>query len=198
MEFLLERGRSRDREALFEALVGVVAVPLHRYLSRRTDPGSVDDVLAETMVVLWRRLEDVPELGAGRPVDPAGVLPWCYGVARGCLANARRAEGRRQRLVDRLTRVARPAASWPGAAESGDGELDHALRKLSPLDREVLLLWAWEELAPREIAEAMGTTPNAVSIRLHRAKKKLAAMLERKNAEMAGQMPGEGHGRSDR
>ncbi|MET8176684.1 hypothetical protein [Streptomyces clavifer] len=98
-----ERGRSRDREARFEALVGVVAEPLHRYLRRRAEPGAVDDVLAETMLVLWRRLEDVPGLGAGHRPEPAGVLP------------------------------------------------------------------------------AIGMTPNAVSIRMHRAKRRLAAMLERKN-----------------
>ncbi|MFD7972273.1 RNA polymerase sigma factor [Streptomyces clavifer] len=198
MEFMQERGRSRDREARFEALVGVVAEPLHRYLRRRAEPGAVDDVLAETMLVLWRRLEDVPGLGAGHRPEPAGVLPWCYGVARGCLANARRAEARRLRLVERLTRATRAPASWPGAQDIGDGELDSALARLSPVDREVLLLWAWEGLAPREIAEAIGMTPNAVSIRMHRAKRRLAAMLERKNGVPAAHKSGEGQGRSDR
>ncbi|MFE7037236.1 RNA polymerase sigma factor [Streptomyces sp. NPDC057621] len=195
---MLERGRSRDREARFEALVGVVAEPLHRYLRRRADPGAVDDVLAETMLVLWRRLEDVPGLGTGRTADPAEVLPWCYGVARGCLANARRAEGRRLRLVERLARTTRAPVSWPGAQDIGDGELESALRRLGAVDREVLLLWAWEGLAPREIAEAIGTTPNAVSIRMHRAKRKLVVMLERKNGASAAHMSGEGQGRSDR
>ena len=44
------------------------------------------------------------------------------------------------------------------------------------------MLWAWEELAPREIATVTGLTANAVSIRLHRAKKRLAAELDRKIA----------------
>ncbi|MGW6012533.1 RNA polymerase sigma factor [Streptomyces sp. NPDC055210] len=195
---MLERGRSREREARFEVLVGVVAEPLHRYLRRRADPGAVDDVLAETMLVLWRRLDDVPGLDTGRATEPADVLPWCYGVARGCLANARRAEGRRLRLVERLARTARAPVAWPGAQDIGDGELESALRRLSTVDQEVLLLWAWEGLAPREIAEALGMTPNAVSIRMHRAKKKLAAMLERKNGASAAHMSGEGQGRSDR
>ena len=38
-------------------------------------------------------------------------------------------------------------------------------------------LWAWEELAPREIALVLGVTPNAVSIRLHRAKGRLRELL---------------------
>jgi RNA polymerase sigma-70 factor (ECF subfamily) len=60
----------RVREARFEALVRVVAQPVHRYLVRRTDADAVDDVLAETMLVLWRRVDDVPGLGDGTAVRP--------------------------------------------------------------------------------------------------------------------------------
>lgn len=175
------------REARFEALVRVVAGPVHRYLVRRIDADAVDDVLAETMVVLWRRIDDVPGLGDGTSVDPDEVLPWCYGVARGCLANARRAEGRRLRLVEKLTHS---ASTKPPVADHA--ELHDALRTLGELDREVVLLWAWEGLAPRAIAEVTGLTANAVSIRLHRAKKKLAALLGRKNDVAAGQELGNG------
>jgi RNA polymerase sigma-70 factor (ECF subfamily) len=70
---------------------------------------------------------------------------------------------------------------------------------LSAADAEVLRLWAWEELAPREIALVLGITPNAASIRLHRAKARLRARLEadpgfegtgRKAAAPAGHVPG--------
>ncbi len=66
------------------------------------------------------------------------------------------------------------------------GSLHQALSTLRALDREVVLLWAWEELAPRQIALVTGLTPNAVSIRLHRAKKKLRAQLERKSQTFDG------------
>lgn len=188
MESMLEQERARAREARFDALARAVAKPLHRYLLRRADADAVDDILAETMLVLWRRLEDVPGLGRGPVTDPDSVLPWCYGVARGCLSNARRADGRRLRLVERLTRTAQPPR--PGEAEHP--ELHTALGTLGALDREVVLLWAWEGLAPREIAEVTGLTANAVSIRLHRAKKKLAALLDRKNDDKAGHEMGEG------
>ncbi|TDD56851.1 sigma-70 family RNA polymerase sigma factor [Kribbella antibiotica] len=161
------------QEARFEALVRAVGEPLHRYLVRRADADAVDDVLAETMLVLWRRIDDVPNLEE--------VLPWCYGVARGCLANARRAERRRLRLVDRLTQAV------PQGEPGEHAELYDALRTLGEADREVVLLWAWEGLAPQAIATVTGLTANAVSIRLHRAKKKMAAELERKNARVAGQ-----------
>jgi len=192
VESMLRGKFAGPREARFEALAGVVARPLLRYLSRRADTDAVDDILAETMLVLWRRLDDVPGLSDDAPIDPDEVLPWCYGVARGCLANAQRAHTRRLRLVDRLTRSVPPAG--PGEAEHP--ELHAALGALPIADREVLLLWAWEGLAPREIAQVTGLTSNAVSIRLHRAKRKTAALLERKNDGQPGHETG--NGRSNR
>ncbi|WP_234330078.1 RNA polymerase sigma factor [Streptomyces viridochromogenes] len=180
----------RAAEARFEALAHVAVEPLHRYLVRRADADVVEDVLSETLLVLWRRIDEVPGLKAGPAVGPDEVLPWCYGVARGCLANAHRAERRRLRLVERL---ARTRGTLPAAPPADHTDLHAALDKLGALDREVVLLWAWEELEPRQIAEVTGMTSNAVSIRLHRAKKKLAGLLgERKNSAPAGHETSEG------
>ncbi|WP_169735686.1 RNA polymerase sigma factor [Intrasporangium oryzae] len=172
-----------DQTARFTALAHDVATPLRRYLVRRVSAAAVDDVVAEVLLVLWRRLADVP------PDDP---LPWTYAVARGCVANARRAEQRHLRLVDRLGRLERrPALLAPEGQSDADAEVHAALAGLREVDREVVTLWAWEGLAPREIATVTGLTPNAVSIRLHRAKKALARELG-KNAPLGGQVPDEG------
>ncbi|WP_326726106.1 sigma-70 family RNA polymerase sigma factor [Streptomyces sp. NBC_00243] len=195
---MTEEETRRKQQARFERLAHVVVEPLHRYLLRRAGADMAEDVLSETMLVLWRRIDDVPGPGTGSDPDPEPnadpdpspdeVLPWCYGVARGCLANARRADGRRLRLVERLIRTQQRPPT--GAADHSD--LHAALGALGALDREVVQLWAWEELAPRQIAEATGMTSNAVSIRLHRAKKKLAAQLGRKDAERPGHKRDEG------
>ncbi|MFE9603040.1 RNA polymerase sigma factor [Streptomyces hokutonensis] len=190
MESITEQEARRLRRARFEGLAQVVTEPLHRYLVRRTAPDMVEDVLSETMLVLWRRIDHVPGLRNGSLPDRDEVLPWCYGVARGCLANARRADGRRLRLVERLMSVQQP----PVPVVTDHGDLHTVLDALGELDREVIRLWAWEELAPRQIAEATGMTANAVSMRLHRAKKKIAEQLRsaRKNAELAGHKMSEG------
>jgi len=191
VESMTEQEACRRQRARFERLAHVVAEPLHRYLLRRAHPDLVEDLLSETMLVLWRRLDDVPGLGADDAPRADDVLPWCYGVARGCLSNARRAEGRRLRLVERLIRTQEPP---PSTGPDEHSELHAALGALGPVDREVVRLWAWEELAPHQIAEATGLSANAVSIRLHRAKKKLAERLRRgrKNGERAGHRTGEG------
>jgi RNA polymerase sigma-70 factor (ECF subfamily) len=161
------------RRRRFEDVVAAVYEPVQRYLLRRTDPSSADDVLGDVLLVLWRRLDDVPA---------DAVLPWTYGVARGCLANTRRSAARQERVVQRLAQ--QPAVTEPDA----DDGLAEALRALPDADRELLRLWAWEQLPPREIALALGISANAVSIRLHRAKQKLKDQLvTRKNGEGSGQ-----------
>jgi DNA-directed RNA polymerase specialized sigma24 family protein len=49
------------------------------YALRRTTPAEADDVVAETFLIAWRRLNEIPP-------DPK---PWLLGVARRALANQR-------------------------------------------------------------------------------------------------------------
>lgn len=156
------------RQARFEAVMTAVYEPLQRYARRRTSPDAADDVVAEALLVAWRRLDEIPA---------DAVLPWCYRVAANCLANSRRASGRRLRLATRVARFDAPAEAADPALP--DPALHAALATLSEPDQEVLRLWAWEDLAPAEIAVVLGVTANAVSIRLHRAKGRLADALER-------------------
>jgi RNA polymerase sigma-70 factor (ECF subfamily) len=79
----------------------------------------------------------------------------------------------------------------PPEPDLPDPDLQRALAALRREDRELLRLWAWEDLTPGEIAAVLGVTANAVSIRLHRAKARLAARLaegaERKDGGPDGQ-----------
>lgn len=179
----METVSEAERVVRFERLAHEVGEPLRRYVVRRAPASAVDDVLADAFLVLWRRLDDVPL------DDP---LPWAYGVARRCLANAQRGSRRQLSLIERIGRLDPPL---PAPPQDEHPEVHAALGALPALDREVVLLWAWEELAPREIAAVTGMTANAVSIRLHRAKKRLAAELDRKIAGDAGQQPGDGRRR---
>ena len=71
-----------------------------------------------------------------------------------------------------------PAAPPPDPADEGDPALADALARLRPAEQELLRLWAWEDLAPADIALVLGTTTNAVNIRLHRARRRLAELLD--------------------
>jgi RNA polymerase sigma-70 factor (ECF subfamily) len=159
-------GERRDR---FEAL--------QRYIRRRAAADEAGDVLSDVLLTVWRRLDDVP-LGA--------VMPWSYGVARRALSNHRRAASRHLRLVERLESERPPAQDDDPAGQLEDPELAAALAALPVADQEVLRLWAWEQLEPREIAMALGSTSNAVSLRLSRARKKLADAMARQDPSTAG------------
>jgi len=166
--------REAERRARFEELARELIDPLRRFLARRTDPATADDVLSDTLLVCWRRLDEVP----------ANALPWAYGVARNCLANVQRGERRRERLVARISVMDPPVEATP-TADDRDDELLEALAALRPEDAELLRLWAWERLTPAEIATVLQVTANAASIRLHRAREKLRDEL-RKIQQVSG------------
>jgi RNA polymerase sigma-70 factor, ECF subfamily len=150
------------------------------YALARLDPELARDVAAETFLVAWRRLSDVPD-------DP---LPWLYGVARKVTAGQLRGDGRRQALRARI--VARD--STPGLpADPADVIARReaalaALDTLSDADREVLTLVAWHGLDGRQAADALGINQFSFAVRLHRARSRLSAALADADDNASGQV----------
>ena len=159
--------------ARFDALFTEHQRAVMAYAMRRTPTvADAEDVAAETFTIAWRKIDAVP---AAEP------LPWLYAVARRVLANHRRGLGRRERLATML-RV-RDVATPIHTGEDRDGPAFAALASLSPGDQEILRLVAWEELGNQQIAAVLGITPNAVALRLHRARTRFAAALDGESRE---------------
>jgi RNA polymerase sigma-70 factor, ECF subfamily len=157
------------RNERFERLFREHHAAVRAYALRRAPRDMAGDVVAETFLVAWRRLDDVPD-------DP---LPWLYGVARRVLANARRSADRGVALERRLAAAAAPAALVDPGESVGEAEIVRAaLARLSERDRETLMLVAWEGLSSGRAARAAGCTRAAFAVRLHRARARLAAQLE--------------------
>jgi RNA polymerase sigma factor (sigma-70 family) len=158
--------------ARFDALFTDHQRPILAYAMRRTATlADAEDVTAETFTIAWRKLDAVP----------ADALPWLYAVARRVLANHRRGRGRLERLTALLRVDDVPTPMLAG--EDQDGPAFAALASLPPADQELLRLVAWEGLGNREIAVVLGVTPNAVAIRLHRARARFAAELARASVD---------------
>jgi len=104
---------AQDQRA-FEALAGQIIEPVRRYLARRTDPATAADVLSEALLVLWRRLEDVPL---------EAPLPYAYTVARNCLHNAQRSAVRQQRLAERIAVIGPPTDAVPAHHDRRDEQV---------------------------------------------------------------------------
>jgi len=161
-----------DHDERFDDLWRDHAQAVLRYARRRVMPADVDDVVAETFVVAWRRLDEVPEK----------ALPWLLGVARGVSANAVRSARRRDALADRVTATGEhdPRRAAPDTAADAldpDGSAVAALRSMSQVDRELLTLIAWDGLSHAEAATVMGCSPGALKVRFHRARKRFTGLV---------------------
>jgi RNA polymerase sigma-70 factor, ECF subfamily len=137
------------------------------YLLSRADRDAAQDALARTFEVAWRRFAAIPD-------EP---LPWLLGVARNVLSELRRAEGRRDALIERIAAGARGAADDHADVLARRELAKAALACLSDEDREVLLLIAWDGLSQRDAAAALGCSRAAYAMRLHRARARLHSAL---------------------
>lgn len=167
----------RQSPDAFEAVVRRAGPGRLAYARRRVDPATAEDVVADALLVLWRRRHELFPTGTGTTGDRHDEIAWAIGITRGCLSNARRSARRHLTLVGRLTRLERPPPHENVMPSERDEQLHVALNSLGKVDQELLRLWAWDDLKPAQIAVVLNTSPEAVSVRLHRAKKRLSAAL---------------------
>ena len=135
-----------------------------RYVRRRVGDDLAGDVASEVFTVAWRRQDKL--------LAAEHQLAWLYGVAKLCVANARRARRRRGALAERA--IAQPHRT----EHEPDVEVLDALDRLAPADREILMLLAWDGLAGAELAVALGCSEAAARKRLSRARTRLTEALE--------------------
>ncbi len=169
-----ERVSMENPEERFRSAYRAHYRQVYVYFRRRTDVETALDGCAETFLVAWRRIDDLPN-------EPE-ALPWLYGVARRVFANQRRSRSRAGRLVERLKGFGASNEPSPEAQVIREPHIQNvldALDQLKPMDREVLLLSQWEGQSTKEIAEAVGCKPHAVDQRIYRAKHRLEEQLRR-------------------
>jgi RNA polymerase sigma factor (sigma-70 family) len=169
--------RSLVEPRCFEELVGLYGSRLHAYLARRS-PGHADDLLSEVWLAAFEgRHRYDPALG--------GVVGWLFGIARNVLLAHHRGERRRATQVvggldDHVDEWAAVDARLDAAETAG--ALRIALAALPSEEREVLLLVAWEQLAPTEVATVLGIPPGTARSRLHRARARVSASWSEQHA----------------
>lgn len=146
--------------------------PIRAYLARRVPFGEVEDLAADVFAVAWKKRASV---------KGGEELPWLYRIASFVVANHRRKERHR---LDVLWLFHEPdTAPAADAFLETDPDLASAWKTLTSAQQELLALVIVDGLPVQDVAIVMGATPNAVSIRLHRAKKLLAESLEKLQGE---------------
>jgi RNA polymerase sigma-70 factor (ECF subfamily) len=158
-------------EERFEALYARYYGRVLAYALRRAPAAMAQDVVADTFVVAWKRLDRLPS-------EP---LPWLLAVARKVMANDRRRVRRQQ---ETLVRLQTPGAGQQAAVDLGELEaVAAALGRLSELDQELLKLVTWDGLSTKEAATVTGISHVACRVRLHRARRRLEADLAQPTAQ---------------
>jgi RNA polymerase sigma factor (sigma-70 family) len=147
-------------DAWFESLFRSHSTALYRYFARRAPRDDVEDLTAEVLAVAWRRRDTVPDDAA---------LPWLYRTAAFVLANHRR-KGRPVPVGDAPGEV---DDADPAMLALADEDVRQVLAALSPRDRRILLLNAWEGLSAGELADVLGISRGGADAALSRARARL-------------------------
>lgn len=169
MEFLeqdVTQARNGDREA-FGRLYNSVALDLYRMaLSTLDSPQDAEDVVAETFLEAWKGIHNLR--------DAASFRQW---IMRILSIRCKRRIGsyvREKGNIDIDDYREDPAPDTTGLR----AEVRDAMARLSPDERQMVLLSVLEGYTMREIAEMLELPQGTVSSKLHRTFKKLRRMLE--------------------
>lgn len=139
------------------------------------DGSASDDVVQETFLRAQSHLESIRE--------PEKVAAWLFRVAHNlCMDHLRaRQASRVDPAADVETAIAARAETCV-QSELERGEMSACVRakvdQLPDTDRTVILLSDIAGLSQEEIGHVLGIDAGAVKVRLHRARKKLRAILE--------------------
>ncbi|MEU7832007.1 MULTISPECIES: RNA polymerase sigma factor [unclassified Nonomuraea] len=159
----------------FSAIFDRYYPEIHDYAARRLDSALADDIAAETFLIAFDKR-------TGYDLARPDARPWLYGITSNLIARHRRAEVRQYRALakagtekpmeDHADRVA-------GVVDAGarKSRLAQALAEIADGDRDVLLLIAWAELTSEEAGSALGIPAGTARSRLHRARRKIQAVL---------------------
>ena len=159
----VQRGDSNAYAALLNDIGPIVLTFLRRRVRSREE---AEDLYQDVFYALHRARHTYEPL---RPLEP-----WLFAIARHVLADH---EQRRQTRAAREVLVEDP----PAPAVEGDGyakrQLEQALRRMPPNQREAFELLKLDGLSIERAAVRAGTTEGALKVRAHRAYKTLRHLL---------------------
>ena len=177
---MIGRRRRDHREATLEGLHDANAADLLSYFGRRVSVAAdAADLLSETFVVAWRRIDQLPS-------DPEQARMWLFGVARRLLANAARGTLRHADLTLKLRQhlETQPLESTDTAAL----DVQDALDQLPPDQSELVRLILWDGFTLPQAAAILGISTSTAHGRHQRARNTLRQIL-RPDAPTAATAP---------
>lgn len=172
----MERGARRQWQGVHDSLRGASRSRVSGHAARLVDSAAdADDVAAAAFFELWRRRSSVT-------VVQGSPLPWLLVTTTNLARNVRRGTARYRAVLERLPRseeLTDPAdrALNRIASERGEGGVRRAMRQLSPVDLNLLVLTTLEGLSVQEASAALGLKEGTGRSRLSRARARLRTAL---------------------
>ncbi|WP_104106210.1 RNA polymerase sigma factor [Nocardioides sp. 616] len=164
--------RPRDTAAARAALRDASRDLLAYFVRRVTSPEDAADLLGETMLTAWRRIDKLPE-------TPERQRMWLFVIAAHTLSNHRRTARRRLELTERLRTLLGAAANpadIPPDTEGSYAVRDAVLRLPQP-QRELVMLVHWDGFTIVEAAELLGLNASTARSRYAAARAALREAL---------------------
>lgn len=150
-----------------------------RKLMGNRDDG--DDLYQDALVAAFTRFESLREIEAYRG--------WLYRIIVNAFKNRRRRPWYR-RFRPLTPEIAESAAGDnPALALAARRKLEIAFRSVTPEDKALITLFEMEGWSIEAIARMQHKSQGAVKMRLSRARKKMRATLEKRQAQTAGAKP---------
>jgi RNA polymerase sigma-70 factor (ECF subfamily) len=141
-------------------------------LRRLRDSAAAQDLVQEVLVTTLEALR------AGRVEQPDRLASFVLGACRMTIANQRRGERRRARLLAQFAHDLAPAPDSPVGAALDTGRLADCLGRLPDRDRTVVALTFYAERSADEIGHELGTSAGNVRVLRHRALARLHDCLD--------------------
>jgi RNA polymerase sigma-70 factor (ECF subfamily) len=165
-------------EEAFGVLMTRYQSKLLRYGTRfLSDSAPIEDVVQEVFIKAYQNMQSYD---AARPFSP-----WIYRIAHNLFVNALRSKSRLPFITVDLDLFASHTAYEIDPAGDEEREqtktlIDAGLASLSPMYREVIILYYLEQLDYQEIAEVLHVPVGTVGIRLRRAREALKKYVANK------------------
>lgn len=161
--------RSLDDPSVFGEVFIRHAPRIHRYVARRVGQAIADDIISETFLIAFERRRRYD-------LTYPNCTPWLFGIATNLISRHRVHEARTLSFLERNSAHESTGDSEHESIAQLDAQLEVSrlagvLRKLKQRDRDVLLLFAWEDFSYEQISAALGIPIGTVRSRLNRARR---------------------------
>lgn len=165
----LTRARQGDRAA-FARLVTLNYDMIHRVARRWCDSAAdAEDIAQEVCIKFARAIAGFD----GR----ASLKSWLYRITLNTVRDFQRSGSRARRATANLALVSEKSDPPGQEASVMQAQMWAAVRKLSPQQRDAVLLVYAEELSHAEAGEILNCKPDTVAWHIHQAKKTLKGLL---------------------